>query len=895
MKLLSLGTFDVRFVVIHGIGGIGKTTLAKSIFKCISSQFQSCSFLSNIRDNDILSLQQKLSCEILGIQYPRIIDDDEGRDMIKERLGNKEVILVLDDLDKRDQLMKLAGKSSWFGPRSRIIITTRNTYFLAPQTDTLDDDIIPLSHQDFFFYEMKEMQCHHALQLFSKHSFESDSPPQDYINISREIVETTRGLPLALEVIGSLLHSKSMRTWKDTLKKLKKVPNKDVQKKLLISYKELEYDQQQIFLDIACHCIGEERILAHYMWKACGFVPKTELNVLIHLSLIKVIEDDKLWMHDQLKDLGREIVRQECVPHPGKGSRLWCPMVALDVVQNNLGTENIVALKLTRLADEYNFTSGEFSKLPSLRFLELNGGNFVGDFKNLLSNLTWLSWHHCPSKLYATSLCLRKLAILKLSKSNITKDWNGWGACMLGRLKYLEIKGKDYLAQRNIFPTIPLSLDSIGGLKFLSVLKVEYHYGVRKLPHSIGELLGLKHLSLHECPNLRELPYSIGKLRSLVHLDLYYTGVSALPDSIGRLESLLELNLSSTKIAQLPYSIGNLRWLKVMLLCYSKIRELPKSIWTLENLENLSANSCENLEGEIPSEIAGLSQLKTLDLSWTKVSRLPMTINQLFNLKELHLGYCNRLQLLPNLPPSVTNLALSSSSLQAIPNLSNLTDISYLTISDYTCSESSIIERGRILHPNLEWLGKLHKLNCLDVAISISDLYPMDLSSLSQLWSLQITCADLRSLTRLPSSLKALTIRDVKTPIAWSLFSNLDNLSILKFSDCPLREIEFQNVLGQLVNLQRLLVSSCKSLERLSNVSSLKEHQSLWVTYCPRLIEIKSEPSSTGDCSSPERPIPDTLKLEKLCALEVYKCESLQKIPDASDASVSECPRLDGF
>ncbi|KAF8036458.1 hypothetical protein BT93_C2240 [Corymbia citriodora subsp. variegata] len=849
MKLLSLGTPDVRFVVIHGMGSIGKTTLAKSIFKCISSQFQSCSFLSNIRDNDILSLQQKLSCEILGIRYPSIIDADEGRDMIEERLGNKEVILVLDDMDKRDQLMKLAGKSSWFGPGSRIIITTRNTYFLSPQTDTLDDVIIPLSHQDFFYYEMKEMQFHHALQLFSKHSFESDSPPQDYINISSEIVETTGGLPLALEVIGSLLHSKSMRTWKGTLKKLKKVPDKDVQKKLLISYRELEYDQQQIFLDIACHCIGEERILAHYMWKACGFVPKTELDVLIHLSLIKVIKDDKLWMHDQLRDLGREIVRQECVPHLGKGSRLWCPTVALDVVQNNLVNDNLKVIYLASC--NYLNRTPDFSKCMNLKKLVIK---------------------HCTR--------------LEEIDTSINQ---------LGHLKYLEIKGKDYLAQRNIFPTIPLSLDSIGGLKFLSVLKVEYHYGLRKLPHSIGELLGLKHLSLHECPNLRELPNSIGKLRSLIHLDLYYTGVSALPDSIGRLESLLELNLSSTKIAELPYSIGNLRRLKVMLLCYSKIRELPKSIWTLENLENLSANSCENLEGEIPIEISELSQLKTLDLSRTKVSRLPMTINRLFNLKELHLGYCKRLQLLPNLPQSVTNLVLSSSSLQALPNLSNLTDISCLTISDYTCSESSIIERGRILHPNLEWLRKLHKLNCLDVAFSNSDPYPIDFSSLSQLWSLQITCADLLSLTSLPSSLKALTLRDVKTPIAWSLFSNLDNLSILKFSDCPLREIKFQNVLGQLVNLQRLLVSKCKSLERLSNVSSLKEHQSLWVTYCPRLIEIKSEPSSTGDCSSPERPIPDTLKLEKLCALEVNKCESLQKIPDASDASVSECPRLDGF
>ncbi|XP_039165866.1 TMV resistance protein N-like [Eucalyptus grandis] len=241
MDLLGQGTYGVRFVVIHGMGGIGKTTLAKAIFKHISSQFQHSSFLSDIRAKNIIDLQKKLLSDILDIKYPIIFYSDKGMDMIKERLWDMKVIIVLDDMDKREQLIKLAGKSSWFGSGSRIIITTRNTYFLDPETNSLDDSVIPMRHQDFFFYEMKEMQFDHALQLFSKHSFERDSPIHDYSSISSEIVKTTGGLPLALEVIGSLLHSKSKITWKDTLKKLKKVPNQDVQKKLLISYEELEY------------------------------------------------------------------------------------------------------------------------------------------------------------------------------------------------------------------------------------------------------------------------------------------------------------------------------------------------------------------------------------------------------------------------------------------------------------------------------------------------------------------------------------------------------------------------------------------------------------------------------------------------------------------------------
>ena len=46
------------------------------------------------------------------------------------------------------------------------------------------------------------------------------------------------------------------------------------------------------------------------------------LRVLIDKSLIK-FQDDQLWMHDLLQEMGRDIVRKECPKDPGKRSRLW--------------------------------------------------------------------------------------------------------------------------------------------------------------------------------------------------------------------------------------------------------------------------------------------------------------------------------------------------------------------------------------------------------------------------------------------------------------------------------------------------------------------------------------------------------------------------------------------
>ena len=150
MQLLDDGSPDVRFIVIHGMGGIGKTTLAKSIYKKISSNFQGSCILSDIRRsssaNDMMKLQKKLLLETLKLKYINISNIDDGMDMISRRLRNQKVLIILDDVDKRQHLKSLAAKSNWFGPWSRLIITTRNIGFLQAEDS-----------ENCSFYEMKEM------------------------------------------------------------------------------------------------------------------------------------------------------------------------------------------------------------------------------------------------------------------------------------------------------------------------------------------------------------------------------------------------------------------------------------------------------------------------------------------------------------------------------------------------------------------------------------------------------------------------------------------------------------------------------------------------------------------------------------------------------------------
>ncbi|RDX71262.1 TMV resistance protein N, partial [Mucuna pruriens] len=407
---------DVLILGIWGMGGIGKTTLAKVIYNKIGRNFEGRSFLAHIREvwgqyTGRVHLQKKLLFDIYKgnkIEF----NIESGENVLEKRLRHKKVLVVLDDVNELDQLNALCGSRTWFGSGSRIIITTR------------DKDVLRGKKVNKI-YKMKEMNEGESIELFSWHAFKQASPREDFVELSRNVIRYSSGLPLALEVLGSYLFDMEVTEWKSTLEKLKRIPNDQVQKKLKISYDGLSDDtERDIFLDIACFFIGMDRNDVIHILNDCGLFAENGIRILVERSLVTVDDNNKLGMHDLLRDMGREIIRAKSPRVPEERSRLWFEEDVLDVLLKETGTKAVEGLTLMLPKTNTKcFKTTTFKMMKKLRLIQLANVELDGDFKNLSSDLRWLCWHECPLECIPTDFYQGKLVSIELEKSNIKLLW----------------------------------------------------------------------------------------------------------------------------------------------------------------------------------------------------------------------------------------------------------------------------------------------------------------------------------------------------------------------------------------------------------------------------------------------------------------------------------------
>ncbi|XP_021292771.1 TMV resistance protein N [Herrania umbratica] len=928
INLLDVKSNGIKVVVLHGMGGIGKTTLAKAVYNKILPHFRFRSFISDVRElskqeDGLVSLQKKLIGDLSPGAMLSLNDVNANASTITRIVHDNNVLLVLDDVDQEDQLHALgAGTFNWQNDgKSRIIVTTRNT-------GVLREDHVNR------FYEVRELHLDQALHLFSYHAFGRKKPTEDFGELSKKIVSLTGNLPLALEVFGSFLFDKRKVTeWEDALKKLGDIRPHELQDVLKISFDGLDRENKCIFLDIACLFVNMEMKREDLIdvFKGCDFKAEIAIRVLEEKSLIKFTGDDSLRMHDQLRDMGRQIVQDENPGDLGMRSRLWERNQIMTVLENHKGTRSIEGIvmdkrKFVKKPDngkEVVIYTKSFESMVNLRLLQINHVKLEGNFYLLPHELKWLQWQGCALKTLPSDFCPQKLAVLDLSESKIERVWSSYSNKLAKKLMVMNLRSCPKLAslpdlsghenlQKIVLENCVSLINihkSVGSLKSLHHLDVTGCINLVEFPSDVSGMKNLQTLVLSRCYKLKELPEGIGSMVSLKELYADKTGIEKLPESIYRLEKLEKLILDDCQhLKQLPRCVGKLISLKELRLNHSALEKLPDSIGSLENLEQLSSISCESFTA-IPDTVGDLKLLKKLLIKGRAITELPKSIGSLSYLKLLFVGGSQ----LNKLPDSIRGLAslvkleIDGTSITGLPSqIGDLRSLEQLQMRNCTSLESLPESIGSLL--------ALTNLNIFNASITelpesfgmLENLISLRLNQCRRLRKLPSSIGNLKSLhhlymketavTKLPESFGMLSCLMVlkmakelstqKQPESFTLLpTSFSNLSSLEDLDARAWRIsgEIPDDFEKLTALEFLNLGQNDFSKLPSSLRGLSLLKKLQLSQCEKLESLPPLPSSLeelnlANCISLES-ISDLSNLKSLEELNLTNCEKLVDIP----------------
>ncbi|GLJ33487.1 hypothetical protein SUGI_0673660 [Cryptomeria japonica] len=313
----------VVVVGIFGMGGSGKTTLAKELFNRKMSTYSRASFLFDVREASARSnlpyLQLKLLKDLFDTHHLNFTSTEEGISYLKDNLqrspGHLSFLIVVDDIDHVQQLNALLVrdilKKSGIN-KALVIVTTRDVGVLVTSGLTVG-------------YNLKGMDKNHGRKLFCWHAFGQSHPCTGHESVVNEFVDVCGGLPLSLQVLGRHVHGRAHSYWRSQLIKARMMLPRDVKQRLKISFEALDDEQKQVFMDIACFFVGRSKGTAERVWEASGWNAQHALETLKDKCLVEEINEIRgdvilLRMHDHLRDLGREMALELSPPQ-----RLWRP------------------------------------------------------------------------------------------------------------------------------------------------------------------------------------------------------------------------------------------------------------------------------------------------------------------------------------------------------------------------------------------------------------------------------------------------------------------------------------------------------------------------------------------------------------------------------------------
>ncbi|KAL7616807.1 hypothetical protein Lser_V15G03396 [Lactuca serriola] len=690
----SLHTADI--LTISGIGGIGKTSLAKYVYGLYCHEFHTGSYIEDItrkcdgKFNGLLDLQEQLYNDISKTNSIKVHDVSIYTTKIENVLVRKRVLLVLDDINTLVQLDALLG-SKGFHPGSKIIITTKDRWLMG--SCALFKTNIKPKHVDRFLEGLHETK---SRQLLCFHAFICNHPKEGYEEVTDKLVKYCQGHPLALEILGKSLHNRDLAYWEGFMEGLRKESNFHINSVLRISFDSLSTkNDKDLFKHIACFFVGIDRDVSETILEACDINTRSGITNLIDRCLLSIGSNNELKMHQLVQEMGRFEVCKESLDKPWKRSRLWCHKESFKVLKQKKGKENLQGLALDmrilekeKLGASFELKTDALSNMDNLMLLQLNYVHMHGSYENFPRELRGLCMHGFHLKFIPSDLSIENLVALDMSYSNI----ESFIGCYTNpqRLEKRQKLGGSSFKEKKM----------LGSLKILNL-------SFCKQLHSVGDfdqLPALERLILRNCIGLLDVCDSIRQFVQLVLIDLSYCKkLEKLPRIIGMLKNVQIVLLDCCNLGE--SQIKNMDIDSLEMCTYNKIGvnrrtsfssfvgiiphdwksfsiSLPRSLVRLSLAKNKLSNE------SFPMDFSCLSMLKELYLDGNPINSMPSCVRTLPRLEILSMGKCKKLKSVEYPPRTLRELFINPDDVYYIQKVVFDPEMSPLRLSitwiDYT-------------------------------------------------------------------------------------------------------------------------------------------------------------------------------------------------------------------
>ncbi|XP_034703028.1 putative disease resistance protein RGA3 isoform X2 [Vitis riparia] len=789
---------NLSMVVIVGMGGLGKTTLAQLVYndQGVVSYFNLKMWVCVSDDFDVKVLVRNIIKSATNGDVENL-ELDQLQKRLQEKLDRKRYLLVLDDVwneDKRKwgQFITLLPVGA---NGSKILVTTRSTRVAS---------VIGIDSP----YIVEGLKDDESWDLFESLAFKKGEEQMhpNLVAIGKEIVKMCKGVPLVIATLGRMLYFKTQESHWLSIKKNKNLvllgDKNDILPILRLSYDNLPVPLKQCFAYCALFpkdYIIQKKLLVQ-LWMAQGYLQPSDENIdledvgnqyfedlLSRLLFHKVENKDdnnilSCKVHDLIHDLAQSIVKSEVI------------IVTDDV--------KIISQRIhhVSLFTEHNEMLKDLMG-KSIRTFFM-GDDFVVDHDSSITRL---------------------LSSLRGSRVMKMKNVPYKALSSLGKLSHLRYLDLSY----GSFENLP---NAITRLKHLQTLKLFLCRYLKELPRNMKKLINLRHLEIDLHNKLSYMPRGLGELTNLQTLPLFWVGNDGGESRHKRMGRLNELRF-----------LNNLRGeLEIKRLSNARDSEAKEAI-----LEGKQSLECLILdwEGQEATDESEEDESEEAVLVMESLQPHP-------NLKELFIFYYTGVRF-PNwmmndgldlLLPNLVRIEISfRSRSQVLPPFGQLPSLKYLELSflnavecmmDYPSSAKPFFPSLKTLQlfdlPNLEEWGRR------DVAAEQAPSYPY-LEDL-QLHNIRTElCLHLISVS---SSLKSLHICGIEELI--SLPEGLQHVSTLQtltISSCS-SLATLPDWIGSLTSLSYLSIQHCTELRSLpEEMRSLRHLYALEINGCPYLDE----------------------------------------------------------